>query len=68
MSFLLVSTEESNIRWSKRMQEEGINVIYGVEGLKVHSKLLYIESTKGSIACVGTGNFHEATPRCTPTI
>lgn len=51
--------EESNIRWSKRMQEEGINVIYGVEGLKVHSKLLYIESTKGSIACVGTGNFHE---------
>lgn len=51
--------EESNIRWSKRMQEEGINVIYGVEGLKVHSKLLYVESTKGSIACVGTGNFHE---------
>lgn len=51
--------EESNIRWSRRMQEEGINVIYGVEGLKVHSKLLYVESTKGSIACVGTGNFHE---------
>lgn len=51
--------EESNIRWSKRMQEEGINVIYGVEGLKIHSKLLYIESTKGNIACVGTGNFHE---------
>lgn len=51
--------EESNIRWSKRMQEEGINVIFGVEGLKVHSKLLYVESTKGSIACVGTGNFHE---------
>lgn len=51
--------EESNIRWSKRMQEEGINLIFGVEGLKVHSKLLYVESTKGSIACVGTGNFHE---------
>lgn len=41
------------------MQEEGINVIYGVEGLKVHSKLLYIESKKGCIACIGTGNFHE---------
>ena len=51
--------EESNIKWSKRMQEEGVNVIYGVEGLKVHSKLLYIESKKGNIACVGTGNFHE---------
>lgn len=51
--------EKSNIKWSKKMQEEGINVIFGVEGLKVHSKLLYIESKKGNIACVGTGNFHE---------
>lgn len=51
--------EESNIMWSKRMQEEGVNVVFGVEGLKIHSKLLHIESTKGNIACVGTGNFHE---------
>nr|WP_293489014.1 RNA degradosome polyphosphate kinase [Prevotella sp.] len=51
--------EESNIKWSKRMQEEGVNVIFGVEGLKIHSKLLYIESKKGDIACIGTGNFHE---------
>ncbi len=51
--------EESNIKWSRRMQEEGVNVIFGVEGLKVHSKLLLIESKKGDIACVGTGNFHE---------
>lgn len=51
--------EESNIKWSKRMQEEGVNVIFGVEGLKVHSKLLYISSKKGDIACIGTGNFHE---------
>ena len=51
--------EESNIKWSKRMQEEGVNVIFGVEGLKIHSKLLYIHTTKGDIACVGTGNFHE---------
>ncbi len=55
--------EESNIMWSKRMQEEGVNVIYGVEGLKIHSKLLYIESKKGSIACIGTGNFHEGNAR-----
>ena len=51
--------EESNIKWSKRLQEEGVNVIFGVEGLKIHSKLLYIESKKGNIACIGTGNFHE---------
>lgn len=55
--------EESNIKWSKRMQEEGVNVIFGVEGLKIHSKLLYIHSTKGNIACVGTGNFHEGNAR-----
>ncbi|MDD7455988.1 MAG: RNA degradosome polyphosphate kinase [Bacteroidales bacterium] len=51
--------EESNIKWSKRMQEEGVNVIFGVEGLKIHSKLLLIESKRGNIACIGTGNFHE---------
>ncbi|MBP7767580.1 MAG: RNA degradosome polyphosphate kinase [Prevotella sp.] len=55
--------EESNIKWSRRMQEEGVNVIFGVEGLKVHSKLLYIESKKGDIACIGTGNFHEGNAR-----
>lgn len=55
--------EESNIKWSKRMQAEGINVVYGVEGLKIHSKLLLIESKKGNIACIGTGNFHEGNAR-----
>ena len=55
--------EESNIKWSKRMQEEGVNVIFGVEGLKIHSKLLYIKTTKGDIVCVGTGNFHEGNAR-----
>lgn len=51
--------EESNIKWSKRMQAEGVNVVFGVEGLKIHSKLLHISSKRGDIACVGTGNFHE---------
>ena len=55
--------EESNIKWSKRMQEEGVNVIFGIEGLKIHSKILYIKSTKGDIACIGTGNFHEGNAR-----
>jgi len=55
--------EESNIMWSKKMQEAGVKVIYGVERLKIHSKLLLIESKKGNIACVGTGNFHEGNAR-----
>lgn len=51
--------EASNIGWSKQMQDAGIQVIFGVEGLKIHSKLLYISSKKGDIACISTGNFHE---------
>lgn len=51
--------EASNIDWSKQMQDAGIRVVFGVEGLKIHSKLLYIGSKKGDIACISTGNFHE---------
>ena len=41
------------------MQDAGIHVLFGVEGLKVHSKLTHISSPKGDIACISTGNFHE---------
>lgn len=52
--------EASNISWSKKMQEAGINVIFGVEGLKVHSKITHIGFKSGQdIAVVSTGNFHE---------
>lgn len=51
--------EASNISWSKQMQDAGIKVIFGVEGLKIHSKLVYIGSKNGDIACFSTGNFHE---------
>lgn len=51
--------EESNIEWSKRLQEAGVEVIFGVEGLKVHSKLVHISGKNGDIACIGTGNLHE---------
>ena len=51
--------EASNINWSKQMQDAGIQVIFGVEGLKIHSKLVHISSKKGDIACISTGNFHE---------
>lgn len=52
--------EASNINWSKKMQDAGIKVIFGVEGLKVHSKITHIEMKSGpDIACISTGNFHE---------
>lgn len=56
--------EASNITWSKKMQDAGIKVIFGVEGLKVHSKITHIGMKKGpDIACISTGNFHEGNAR-----
>ena len=59
--------EEANILWGNKLMEEGVKVIYGVPGLKVHSKLCLITSTKNDItqryAAVGTGNFNEDTAR-----
>lgn len=57
--------EASNISWSKKMQEVGIHVVFGVEGLKVHSKITHIGMRKGADICViSTGNFHEGNARC----
>ncbi len=56
--------EASNIGWSKKMQDAGIRVIFGVEGLKVHSKITHIGMRTGcDIACISTGNFHEGNAR-----
>lgn len=56
--------EESNMVWAQKLQEAGVKVIFGVEGLKVHSKLLHIGMKNGAdIACVSTGNFHEGNAR-----
>lgn len=55
--------EASNINWSKRMQDAGIKVIFGVEGLKIHSKLIHIGTRFGDLACISTGNFHEGNAR-----
>lgn len=56
--------ESSNIDVSKRMQEAGINVVFGVEGLKVHSKIIHIGMKRGrDVALIGTGNFHEGNAR-----
>jgi len=57
--------EENNIYWANKMKEEGVNVIYGVKGFKVHSKLCLITRKENGksfyYANVGTGNFNEKT-------
>jgi len=59
--------EEYNIECSRRLQENGVRVISGVQGLKVHAKLILITRKIGlkkiDIAHVGTGNFHEGNAR-----
>ena len=59
--------EEANIFWGQKLMDEGVKVIYGVPGLKVHSKLCLITRNKGELlqrfAAVGTGNFNENTAR-----
>lgn len=57
--------EESNMNYAHKLQDEGIRVIFGAQGLKVHTKLLLIKRREeGKVrryAHIGTGNFHEAT-------
>ncbi len=59
--------EENNLYWSDRLKEFGARVIYGVPGLKVHSKLLQITRISGKkeeyISYIGTGNFNERTSK-----
>ncbi len=59
--------EEANILWGNKLMEDGVKVIYGVPGLKVHAKLLLITRVKNDVtqryAAIGTGNFNEDTAR-----
>ncbi len=59
--------EENNIGWSKQLEDAGVTVIYGLEELKVHSKLLLITLRDGNDVCyitqVGTGNYNERTSK-----
>ena len=59
--------EASNISYAEQMQTEGIELIFGIKGLKVHSKICVIERTeKGKTKRYGfisTGNFNESTAK-----
>ena len=59
--------EENNIEWSRRLEDAGCRVIYGLDGYKVHSKLcLVTRKSEGQIEYytqIGTGNYNEKTAR-----
>jgi len=59
--------EENNISWSRRLEEAGCSVLYGLDRLKVHSKLCLITKKTGDhisyITQIGTGNYNEKTSR-----
>lgn len=59
--------EENNIEWSRTLEDAGCHVIYGLDGLKVHSKLCLITMKRGRdveyVTQIGTGNYNEKTAR-----
>ncbi len=60
--------EQANLAFAKEMKKAGINIIYSLPGLKVHSKVAMVlrkndkDEVKGT-AFIGTGNFNESTAR-----
>ena len=59
--------EENNIEWSRRLEDAGCRILYGLDKLKVHSKLCLItKKTEGHISYItqiGTGNYNEKTAK-----
>ena len=59
--------EEANIEWAKRLEQAGVHVVYGIMGLKTHSKITLVLRTEGAVtaryAHVATGNYNGRTAR-----
>jgi polyphosphate kinase len=59
--------EERNIEWAQRLEDAGVHVVYGVVGLKTHTKIALVVRDEGDrivrYAHVGTGNYNESTAR-----
>ncbi|WP_142786213.1 polyphosphate kinase 1 [Changchengzhania lutea] len=59
--------EQANIDYAQQMEDEGVNLIFGVQGLKVHSKMCVIEREEEGknkrYGFISTGNFNESTAK-----
>ena len=55
--------EKSNIYWSKKLEEVGATILFGIKALKIHGKLVQISRKEGKVmqnySMISTGNFHE---------
>lgn len=67
MELLARFDESANIRWARFLEEAGIHVTYGIDGMKTHSKLIFVirKDYDGvrRYAHIGTGNYHAGTAR-----
>lgn len=59
--------EERNIHWAEKMEEAGVHVVYGIVGMKTHTKLALVVRSEGeklrSYCHIGTGNYNSQTAR-----
>ncbi len=59
--------EESNIEWAQKLEREGVHVVYGLPGVKVHAKMAMVVRREGEdikrYLHLGTGNYNPATAR-----
>jgi len=59
--------EESNIGWAKALEREGVHVVYGLVGLKTHSKIMLVVRREGErirrYVHLGTGNYNSVTTK-----
>ena len=59
--------EESNIEWTRKLEEAGVHVVYGIVGMKVHSKIALVVRREGDLIRryihLGTGNYNSVTAR-----
>jgi len=59
--------EESNIEWARTLEDAGVHVVYGIAGMKVHSKIALVVRREGDVirryVHLGTGNYNPTTAR-----